>query len=218
VLSRSIVDNFDQQLEVILNGMIGASEIDSIGEVRLNRTPADHRFVRPYSGLYFQVSGPGRDSFPSRSWWDRRLEVRANHSDTGPHIYDSDEFSTAKRPEPLRVIERDVVLPGSDVRWRFQVAQSRKSIDAQLHRLRSTLTWSFTALGFGLIMLAALQTVYGLWPLRRVRRGGPPIPSGARFGIGHAFPAQDSASGAELTPPPASRGRMSYPRPKSERS
>jgi len=190
VLAKSIVDNFDQQLEVILNGMIGASEIDSIGEVRLNRTPADQRFVEPYSGLYFQVSGPGNDSFASRSLWDRRLKVRDTHEDVGPHIYDSNEFSTSKRPEPLRVAERDVVLPGSDVRWRFQVAQSRASIDNQLHRLRSTLTWSFTALGIGLIILAALRTVYGLWPLRRVRREVAQIRSGEKSRIGHDFPTE----------------------------
>ena len=45
VLSKSIVDNFDQQLEVILNGMIGASEIESSSEVRLNLTPVDQRFL-----------------------------------------------------------------------------------------------------------------------------------------------------------------------------
>ena len=54
------------------------------------------------------------------------------------------------------VVERDVVLPGSEVRWRFQVAQSREALDEQISRLRSTLSWSFAALGFGLLILAAL--------------------------------------------------------------
>ena len=70
---------------------------------------------------------------------------------------------------------------------RFQVAQSRETIDDQIHRLRSTLIWSFTALGAGLLILTALQTVYGLWPLRRVRRevasirSGRPINDGRRM-------------------------------------
>src|SRR4030095_7707982 len=72
--------------------------------------------------------------------------------------------------EPLRIVERDVMLPGSNVRWRFQVAQSREMIDTQIKQLRSTLFWSFLALGIGLLILAGLQTIYGLWPLRRVRR------------------------------------------------
>jgi signal transduction histidine kinase len=81
-------------------------------------------------------------------------------------------------------------LPGSDVRWRFQVANSRETIDEQIQRLRSTLIWSFTALGAGLLILAALQTVYGLWPLRRVRREVSAIRSGGRTRLGQDFPTE----------------------------
>jgi signal transduction histidine kinase len=107
-----------------------------------------------------------------------------------PHLYDSDEFSAAGHLEPLRVAERDAILPGSPVRWRFQVAQSRETIDQQIHRLRSTLFWSFLALGVGLLSLAALQTVYGLWPLRRVRRDVASIRSGKMSRIGREFPTE----------------------------
>ncbi|HXG80719.1 MAG TPA: sensor histidine kinase N-terminal domain-containing protein, partial [Sphingomicrobium sp.] len=117
VLSRTIVANFDDQLERVLNGMIGASEIDPDGEVRFSRPPADQRFLEPYSGAYFQISGEGHETFPSRSLWDRRLRVDRSHNDVEPHSYDSGEFEA----EPLRVVERDVVLPGSERRWRFQV-------------------------------------------------------------------------------------------------
>lgn len=190
VLTRSIVDSFDNQLVFVLNSMIASSEIDPIGEVRFNRQPADQRFVEPYSGLYFQISGEGADTYPSRSLWDRRLRVGGGHDDVEPHLYDSNEFSTPGHPEPLRVAERDVRLPGSKIQWRYQVAQSRETIDAQIHRLRSTLFWSFTALGVGLLILAALQTVYGLWPLRRVRREVAAIRSGERTRIGEDFPAE----------------------------
>ena len=186
VLTASIVQNFDEQLEYVLNAMIGASEIGPDGEVRFNRPPADQRFIEPYSGVYFQVSGEGADTFPSRSLWDRRLEVREAHNDIEVHTYDSDEFAG----EPLRVVERDVMLPGSETRWRFQVAQSREMIDSQIRELRSTLIWSFAALGAGLLMLAALQTVYGLWPLRRVRREVAMIRSGERTRISNEFPTE----------------------------
>lgn len=188
VLSRSIVANFDNQLQVILKGMIAASEIGPDGEVRFNRPPADQRFIEPYSGLYFQISGSGADAFASRSLWDRRLRVDTAHNDLQPHLYDSFEFSSAEQPEPLRIAERDVALPGSNVTWRFQVAQSRETIDEQIRTLRRTLAWSFTLLGIGLIALAALQTVYGLWPLRRVRREVADIRSGRETRISQQFP------------------------------
>jgi signal transduction histidine kinase len=190
VLSRSIVDSFDSQLTFVLNSMIASSEIGPEGEVRFNRTPADQRFVEPYSGLYFQISGVGAETFASRSLWDRRLRVADTHTDVKPHLYDSDEFSTRDHSEPLRIAERDAILPGSTVRWRFQVAQSRETIDEQIRRLRSTLVWSFSALGVGLLVLATLQTFYGLWPLRRVRSDVASIRSGEKTRIGPDYPTE----------------------------
>ena len=184
ILTASIVQNFDDQLEYVLNAMIASSEIGPDGEVRFNRQPADQRFIEPYSGVYFQISGNGADTFPSRSLWDRRLRVQDRHEDVEVHVYDSNEFEG----EPLRVSERDVILPGSKTRWRFQVAQSREMIDTQIRQLRSTLFWSFLALGVGLLILAALQTFYGLWPLRRVRQDVAAIRSGAKTRITEAFP------------------------------
>jgi len=185
VLTASVVENFDQQLEYVLNAMIAASEIGPDGEVRFNRPPADQRFLEPYSGVYFQVSGAGADAFPSRSLWDRRLQV-LSHNDVQLHRYDSMEFAN----EPIRVVERDVILPGSGVRWRFQVAQSRDLIDRQILDLRTTLFWSFGALGFGLLVLAALQAFYGLWPLRRIRSEVIAIRTGRQQRISEDFPSE----------------------------
>lgn len=200
VLSRSIIESFDNQLVYMLNSMIDASEIGPDGEVRFTRAPADQRFIQPYSGLYYQVTDLPADSCrlhvesllcdPSRSLWDRRLRVSVSHFDIKPHLYDSDEFSTAGHKETLRIAERDVILPGSTIRWRFQVAESHQSIDEQIHQLRSILIWSFGALGVGLLILAALQTFYGLWPLRRVRREVSAIRSGNKTRVGRDFPAE----------------------------
>ena len=186
VITAGVVKNFDDQLEYVLNAMVAASEIGPDGEVRFTRQPADQRFVEPYSGIYFQISGEGADTFPSRSLWDRRLAVQDRHKDIDVHVYDSNEFDG----EPLRVTERDVILPGSKVRWRYQVAQSREMIDTQIRELRSTLFWSFLALGIGLLILAALQTFYGLWPLRRVRQDVAAIRSGAKTRIAGGFPLE----------------------------
>jgi signal transduction histidine kinase len=186
VLTSSLIENFDKQLEYVLNAMIAASEIGPDEEVRFNRPPADQRFLEPYSGVYFQVSGEGADTFPSRSLWDRRLRVDAAHNDVQLHTYDSNEFES----EPLRIVERDVILPGSEVRWRFQVAQSREIIDRQIRDLRTTLIRAFVALGIGLLVLAALQASYGLWPLRRVRSEVVAIRSGKQSRISEEFPRE----------------------------
>ncbi len=166
VLTSAITSNFDDGLEYVLTQMVASAEIGPDGEVRLNRQMGDQRFLEPYSGLYWQISGKGFETFPSRSLWDRTLRVSASHKDDKAHLYDSSEF-----PEgALRVVERDYVLPTSPVRWRFQVAQSREELDLQIEALRTTLIRSFALLALGLIAMAALQTLYGLWPLRELRQ------------------------------------------------
>jgi len=185
VLTSAITANFDAQLEYVLTAMIASSEIGPEGEVLFNRAPADQRFLEPYSGVYYQITGDGADPFQSRSLWDRRLRV-APHVDDQAHFYDSDEFPSEK----LRVIERDVRLPNSPVRWRFQVAQSRETLDDQINVLRRTMLRSFGVLGLGLILLAAIQAVYGLWPLRRVRRAIAAIRSGQKSRIEERLPRE----------------------------
>jgi signal transduction histidine kinase len=186
VLTNAVTRNFDSQLDYVLTALIASAEIGPEGEAFLNRPPADQRFLEPYSGVYFQISGEGSEPFRSRSLWDRTLRVSGAHRDFDIHTYDSTEFAS----EELRVVERDARLPGSNQRWRFQVAQSRAELDAQISVLRQTLVQSFLILGFGLIILAALQAIYGLWPLRRVRRAIALIRSGEKARIEERFPPE----------------------------
>ncbi|VWX56378.1 sensor histidine kinase [Sphingorhabdus sp. 109] len=165
VLNDAVTRNFDNQLEYVLTAMIASAEIGPDGEVFLNRPLGDQRFLEPNSGLYWQISGKGHDDFPSRSLWDRTLVSNITHDDREIHIYDSNQFED----EPLRVLERTIILPDSDTRWLFQVAQSRDGLDAQIATIRSILINSFLILALGLIGMAALQTLYGLWPLRKIR-------------------------------------------------
>lgn len=165
VLTGAITRNFDSGLEYVLLAMIRSAEIGPDGEVRMIQPLGDQRFLEPYSGLYWQISGKGHEPWPSRSLWDRRLVSTENHRDDALHIYDSTQFDD----EELRILERNVYLPGSTTNWRFQVAQSRNVLDEQIRAVRQTLYPSLGALGLGLFILAVLQTVYGLWPLRHLR-------------------------------------------------
>ncbi|PSJ37155.1 ATP-binding protein [Allosphingosinicella deserti] len=195
VLTRELTRSFDGGLEYSLNALIASAEIGPDGEAYLNRPPADQRFIEPNSGLYFQISVAGGSppgaattdlDFPSRSLWDRRLQVSSRHNDFDVHVYNSKEFPD----ELLRIVERDVQIPGSKLRWRFQVAQNRDVLDEQIAELRRTLIRAFGVLGFGLLVLAALQAVYGLWPLRRVRQAIVAIRSGERSRIDESFPRE----------------------------
>ena len=164
-LTSLVTRNFDEQLEYVMTAMVASSEIGPDGEVFFSRPLGDQRFLEPNSGMYWQISGKGHETFPSRSLWDRTLKIRASES-MDPTVYDSSEFGG----EALRVLQRPIMLPGSDTKWWFTVAASRADLDVQIAQIRRILTYSFIVLGLGLMLMAALQTWLGLSPLRRVRR------------------------------------------------
>jgi signal transduction histidine kinase len=164
-LTSFVERQFDEQLDRALTAMVASAEIDPYGEVWFNLQLGDQRFLEPNSGRYWQISGKDVTPYPSRSLWDRTLDLDTDHFDPDPHTYDSDQFPG----EPLRIIERSVILPESDTEWVFAVAAARNELDAQVADVRAILAWSFAILGLGLMIMAALQTWYGLSPLRRVR-------------------------------------------------
>ena len=186
VLVSAITRNFDSQLDYALTAMVGAADLGDAGEVRFLRPLGDQRFFEPYSGLYWQVTTARQEDFRSRSLWDRHL---------GPHpagdCLNPCRYASARFPgEPLRVVGRDVRFPGSASLFHFQVAQSTRDLDDQIAKLRNILLWSLSALGAGLLVLAGLQSTFGLWPLRRISRAIAAIRSGTSSRVPENFPRE----------------------------
>ncbi len=186
VMVMTITSNFDSQLDVSLSAMISAADLDSMGEVRFVRQLGDQRFSEPYSGLYWQVSAPGLELFPSRSLWDRRLGPKPQAQCVEPCRYASARFDG----EPLRIVGREVRLPGASTVFYFQVAHSTRDLDQQIRTFRAFLFWFLGVLALVLLALAALQSTYGLSPLGRVSRAIAAIRSGARTRVDEDFPAE----------------------------
>ncbi|WP_439532272.1 ATP-binding protein [Polymorphobacter sp.] len=186
VLVETITRNFDGQLDFALNAMVAAADLDELNEVRFVRPLGDQRFYEPYSGLYWQVTAPGQDPFRSRSLWDRQLDGAPEADCREPCRYGSRRFAG----EPLRVVGRQVRLPGVSTVFYFQVAQSTRDLDAQVSQLRAFLVWFLALLGLGLLALAALQSTYGLYPLRRVSRAIVAIRSGESTRVDEDFPIE----------------------------
>ena len=186
VLVGTLTRNFDSQLDFVLTAMVSTADLDEVGEVRFLRPLGDQRFFEPYSGLYWQVSASGQDFFRSRSLWDRVLGPAPQGECLEPCRYAATQFTG----EPLRVVGRDVQLPGATTRFYFQVAQSTRDLDAQVRLLRAILLWSLGVLGLGLLALAALQSTYGLSPLARVSRGIADIRSGEARRVDDNFPIE----------------------------
>ena len=186
VLVGAITQNFDSQLDFVLTAMVSTADVDEVGDVHFLRPLGDQRFFEPYSGLYWQVSAPAQDSFRSRSLWDRALDQPPMVDCRQPCRYGSRVFSG----EPLRVVGRDVRLPGAPTQFYFQVAQSTRDLDLQVRQLRAILLYSLSVLGLGLLALAALQSTYGLTPLARVGKAIAAIRSGDASRVGDDYPVE----------------------------
>ena len=180
----TITRNFDDQLSFALTAMVSAADLDEVGVVRFLRPLGDQRFFEPYSGLYWQVSAPGQDPFRSRSLWDRVLGPAPEAGCIKPCRYASTRFAG----EALRIVGRQIKLPGSKTAFYFQVAQSTRDLDDQVKLLRSVMFWSLGGLGLSLLALAALQSTYGLSPLEKVSRAIAAIRSGEARRVGDDFP------------------------------
>jgi len=194
VIVSVVTRNFDDQLKLLINSMVVSAELGPNGEVVFSRELADQGFIEPNSGSYWQISGAGYETFKSNSLWDNSLKVHADHDDRELHYYDSNEFPDQR----LRIAELDAKLPGSPVRWRFQVTRSRDTLDGQIDSLRRTLVRSFLLLGLGLISMAGLQTWYGLAPLRKVRSEIARLRAGQSKRIEGAMPAEVAPMVEEL--------------------
>jgi signal transduction histidine kinase len=186
VLTSAVTRNFDDGLAYVLTAMISSAEVGPEGEVLFNRPLADQRFLEPASGLYYQISGTGHEDWRSRSLWDRAIRITPQMVASPGQGIDYEQFAD----EPLRLMARTVILPGSGTRWTFIVAQAREGLDAQILSLRTTLVNSFLALGAGLILLAALQVFIGLRPLRRIRREIARMRAGEKSRITEPLPRE----------------------------
>jgi len=111
---------YDRQINAALDLLVSSAGIGPFGEVYLQSSMGDQRFLQPRSGYYWQISGAGQDDLASRSLWGRKLRISGRKASPDPISYDSSQFPN----EPLRVVERTARLPGSDVEWHFIVARS----------------------------------------------------------------------------------------------
>lgn len=166
--------NFEGRLSMLLDSLVGASNVDGQGLVSLYRSMMDPRFDRPYSGWYWRISAAGEMPFRSRSLWDQDLTFG------GDGRLEGERFADIEGPEDqrLRAVARDIHLPGSAKTYRFMVAGDLVEVDEQIADFNRMLIWWLSALGAVLLATMAIQVRYGLMPLRALSRKLSAIRSG----------------------------------------
>lgn len=177
-----VEQSFDTRLSVLQDSLIVAAEVTEDGNLTVAPLPGEPRFSRPFSGWYWQIID-GRDiDERSRSLWDQTLSL-------GP-IGSGLTVGSATGPEAqsLRILERDITLPGLDRPLRFAVAADLASMSEEIRPFNVTLSVALALLGLGLIAALALQVRYGLKPLTSVRRALAAVRDGRTERLEGSFP------------------------------
>jgi signal transduction histidine kinase len=193
VAVRGVEAAFEARLVGLLEAAVAAATTDADGRVVLARAPAGADFERPLGGAYWQVTAPDGSVATSRSLWDQSLPAARGGHD-GVLLRDA----PGPRGEPLRVAERDLLLPGAAAPAHVAVALSRAETEAEVARLRALLTLIFTLLGLGLVAAVVGTVVAGLAPLRRVSRALSEVRHGRRERLAVDAPAEIAPLVAEV--------------------
>lgn len=168
----SVTTAFDDRLESLLNVLLAGVQLDpQSNELSMTRSLGDPRFGRVFSGWYWQVSDDDGQTLTSRSLWDQRLPI---DNATGVTVREVE----GPRGVVLRVIERDIRLPGHAETLHVSVAASREELDTEVVRFEWLLGLSLLALGALLLVGLAVQIRWGLAPLRRMHTNLRAVESG----------------------------------------
>lgn len=175
---------FDARLSVIVDALVAASTIDGNGELQISRGPDEPRFEQPYSGWYWEIMDDREPLQRSRSLWDQVFTPALKL--TGG----SRSLQIAGAEQSLRIVSREVTLPGSGKKFQYVVSGDRSEIERDVARFNTTLAWSLGVLAAGLVIAMLIQVQYGLQPLRRIRAALADVSSGRSDRLGGNYPAE----------------------------
>lgn len=193
---------FRSQLQLQLDQLTAAFEVDAAGQPSLGSTLADPRWQQPYGGLYWQVDAPGYQGLlRSRSLWDSLLRLPGDGLPSGQT---HEHRLSGPAGQPVLVLERQVIwsagpmgqLPAAGATetgqgsWRLIVAQDLRELEAAQQRFDLTLAASLAVLGLALAAAAGAQLALGLAPLRRLQRAVQQVRAGDAQRLEGEFPAE----------------------------
>jgi signal transduction histidine kinase len=185
---------FDGRLTVLLDSLIAVTELDDQGRPKLTRGLGEPRFDIPYSGWYWEIAVGGSPLLRSRSLWDESLPLSAQPAATEPLLADVD----GPNDENLRLVEREVGLPAARERLHFAVGGDRGEMENEVRSFNTTLGWSLSTLGLGLLTALLLQVRFGLQPLRRMRQAIVAVRTGRAQRLDGEFPVEIEPLSDEL--------------------
>ncbi len=188
--------SFEQRMEFLLDSLIAAVEVGHNRELFQRQSLGEPRFLRQYSGWYWQIARleNGKVIARSRSMWDFELAV----SDVHKGVLRQVSRTEGPLGQRLQLLEKQITVEGMDGAYLFSVAADRQDLIDTVDSFNVTLSWSLGVLWVGLVLAVFLQVRFGLLPLQRMRRSLADIREGRAERLTGSFPKEVSSLAEEL--------------------
>lgn len=193
VLSNLFRDHVREQLLASMNAQLAqlaaAVEVSPSGEPVLLPRLVDANWDRPYSGAYWQLDAAGTPGkLRSRSLWDFTLALPGDELGDGEW---HEHILSGPAGQTLLLVERTVRLERLDAQpWRLIVARDMAASEEAVAAFSGSLQRYLGILGGLLMLVAVLQVLVGLRPLRALQDSVLGIREGERTRIDGNFPSE----------------------------
>lgn len=194
---QHVAAQFHAELKIHLDQLAAHLVFERDGRVALSAAQSDPRFSKPYSGVYWQIDqlGPaGKNVFGllrSRSLWDDVLEAP---SDTPMNGEIHQHRVSGPGNTTLGMVERVVLLEDApdqaETRFRLIVAADERQLREPVERFNGMLWLALGLLGGGLALVAVIQVLIALVPLRRLHRALAAVRSSKTHDLEGRFPGE----------------------------
>jgi signal transduction histidine kinase len=190
LFERHVKNWIDSELSSHIDQLIAAIDRDPDGKLIVKSAPADPRFNRPLSGLYWQAAFESSGNvIRSRSLWDSTIGIPAVTTDD-----DHTHHHRVAGPsgQTIYVLEKRIELPARLGRERVRIAAAvnEADVDKAVLAFATSLTPFLLLLGALLAAAAWIQVLLGLKPLASIRDRIAAIRSGGAHRLGANFPEE----------------------------
>lgn len=187
-----IEQSFHQRLGFLLDSLITATDLTSDGRAIQRQGLGEPRFLRQFSGWYWQVVrlNDGKIINQSPSMWDFEIPVNDHASMLSENTPELSYIMAGPLGQNLQVAAKRITTENAPGAYIFIVATDRGDLVAAIESFNMTLIWSLGVLGIGLIIAVFIQVRFGLLPLQRIRSALMDIREGRAERLSGDFPEE----------------------------
>ena len=203
---NTVYTSFDDPLESAVTALIASVEMTEEDGLALTREPLDPRYQRALSGRYWLIgtvneAGVIQPLLASRSLYGETLRIdRANRTALTRATGEAVRFpgSGPNVDEPLRIVGREVRLPGMDAPVLAMAAADRRPATRSIQQFAFSALFLMVLLTAGLLAAIYAQVRLGLRPLFALAARVADVREGRSVTLEGRYPAEIAGVADEL--------------------